>query len=269
MGATLRSGLFVLLAVFFTAQSASAIPLLQLYAEGATYDSTTESWVISNWSGAAPITIWAIANISGPGGKGTISNVRMSVAYSSSYNPNITLTPTTATASYGMLDTSVPTGTGGTTGVGVGTADGGWIQTVSDGSVPTLSDGSSLPSHGEYGAGVTWQEFGIGDFVTADSLIGDFINSFPGTLVSGGRINAYQLSLNSGLADGLTLHIDLYDSIQTGRKTQAKFAPFSHDGTANVPPPPPPPPLPEPATILSLGIGILGLVGAASRKRLG
>src|SRR3546814_15651716 len=69
-------------------------------------------------------------------------------------------------------------------------------QTVDDGSLPLLFDGESIPAHGVYGAGVEWQEFGLGDFALTDSPVGDFINTFPTDFFIGaGQINVYELSV--------------------------------------------------------------------------
>ena len=77
--------------------TAYGVPILQLYMEGAYYDATTESWVYDPAvAGAGPMRLWTIGNIWGPGGRGTISQVRLSASYDSSYSPVIELTPTVA-----------------------------------------------------------------------------------------------------------------------------------------------------------------------------
>src|SRR5438045_1413738 len=67
-------------AIFFALAPipAHAIPELQLYAEGATYDSATETWVVNASSGT--VRLWTIGDVDA---KGTISSVKLSVAYAS------------------------------------------------------------------------------------------------------------------------------------------------------------------------------------------
>ena len=64
--------------VLIAAPSVRAVPVLQLYVEGATYNYEHESWVVS--SGTSSARLWIIGKVAGPGGKGTIENVRLSVA---------------------------------------------------------------------------------------------------------------------------------------------------------------------------------------------
>jgi hypothetical protein len=229
--------------VLTLAQPAQAVPVLQLYIEGATYDAATESWH-ATIPASGVIRLWAIGNVSGPGSHGTISNVRLAVAYGAGDTPAVTLTPSTTGGFGGFADPSTPSAPT-------------YIQTRTDGSVPTLSDGTSLPQHGEYGPGTAWQEFRLGNFTLADSPTGDFINAFPTSPASGGsQINVYEITVTG--TD--FVHFDLYDGIQTGRKARAVFAPFSHDadGGGRVPE--------GGSTAIMLGLGLLGFAGL--RRRL-
>ena len=72
-------------------RAANAVPILQLYLEGATYDFATESWVLApgGSSGGDPFRLWAIGNVAGPGGAGTISDVRLSIAYDKKFFPGL------------------------------------------------------------------------------------------------------------------------------------------------------------------------------------
>lgn len=199
--------------------TARAVPLLQLYVEGAKYDSATESWDTTFTAGDS-VRLWAIGNLQGEGGKGPISNVRLAVAYdhvTSGPAPTITLTPTRVSSAYSIFGDTI-------------TAPAPlWLQTATTGAIPRLSDGKTLPAHGEYGSGTDWQEFLLGDFATPDSFGGDFMTVLPTPSATRGyQINAYDISI-SGVD---RVHFDLYDSIQAGNKARAIFAPFSHDANA-------------------------------------
>lgn len=236
--------LVVAVAMFLGASTAQGIPSLQLYLEGGTYDSETESWVLvpPGPSGGDLFRLWTVGNIDGAGGHGSIENVRLSVAYDAvAVAPLITLTPST-TGGFGgwtdLLQTGDPT----------------WIQTVTDGSSPILGDGSSLPSHGIFGPGTYWQEFGLGDFTETGDSIGNIIDELPlGPLGTGGQINVYEISvLNSA---GLTLHFDLYNTLMA--TNHASFAPFSHDAEI----------VPDPGSAVLIMAG-LGLVAFMKRRLL-
>lgn len=225
----------VALSLVLVAGSAQAIPELQLYIEGATYDAGTETWV-ADFTAGGTLRLWAIGNVSGPGNHGAISGVKLSAAYDVGDTPTFTFTPSTTGGFGGFTDPSTPGAPS-------------FIQTMTDGSVPKLSSGSDLPSHGEYGVGTAWSEFLLGNFTLSDSPSGDFISSFPTPGANGFQINVYDIAVTGTE----TVHFDLYNSIQSKQGAKAKFAPFSHDatGTTNVPD--------GGATLLLLGIGLAGL----------
>ena len=276
-----------LICVFF-ASSGYGAPALQLYLEGGTYDDATDSWVLTpaGSSGGAPFRIWTIGNV---GSKGTISDVRLSVAYlASDLGLEITMTPSQVgglgVGTFGGVDdpffppdsplpitpvkqTAVSTSLGliavGTEidGVVAGVDVNGATIIVNEDAVPLLGDGSDLPSHGIFGPGVVWQEFALGDFALTDSHIGDFIGGFPTELkANAGQINAYDVSVIGGW--GATLHFDLYDTIAAKNHAKAKFAPFSHDADADVNV------VPEPASVLIwLLVGSVTVVLRLRRSR--
>jgi hypothetical protein len=238
--------------VLVAASAAHAIPELQLYIEGATYDNISESWVWDGILGTDPIRLWVIGNVRGPGGHGPISHVKLSAVYfNTGYVPTITLTPTTAggTGSYGgFTDPSVPLAP-------VKTFPGHNIA----GGTPTLSDGTHLASHGEYGDGRAWQEWELGNFTLRDSPVGDFIYDFPTTLYPGtAQINVYDVSISEYdfARAGEYIHFDAYNSVEAGNHARSIFAPFSHDAT-----------IPEPGTLALVGIGLAGL-GARMRRKI-
>lgn len=262
--------LFILPALFaaiaMSNSKAHAVPFLQLYIEGATYDSSggEETWVF-DLSGGSSFRLWAIGNVAGPGGAGSIFDVKLSAVYDTSIGDlEIFLTPSTTSGFNGFTDPSTP---------GIPVNNGTNI-----GGLPKLGDGSDLPSHGEYdknGTTRTWQEFLLGDFDLTDSPIEDFITTVPtATSSNQGQINVYDVSI--ALAAGntfsgpLSVHFDLYNHYFSEVNGNAKFvnAPFSHDsasdgGDADATPGI----VPEPSSLALFGIGAIGLAVFAGRRR--
>jgi len=145
--------LFLLLVVFSIAVPGVALaePVLQLYIEGAVYDTDTESWYKEASSdGSEPVRVWAIGYASQAGELLDIVDVKLSIAYSVDWESNghlpITLTPST-TGGYGSFtDPSTPVPTQ-------------LLQYGAEGTVPMYGPPEnlkSLPAHGEYGVGIVW-----------------------------------------------------------------------------------------------------------------
>jgi hypothetical protein len=235
--------LSVLALGLFAATAAQAVPILQIYIEGASYDAGSETWVLES---SGTFTIWVIGNISGPGGAGTIEDVQLVAAYlTSEAGGTVTLTPTT-TGDGTYTDPSVP-------GAPVAAAGGG------DGAIPVMNDGSDLPTHGIYGpgSGHSFLQWELGDFDTADSPTGDFITAFPAVpdAPGGSQINAYDVTVT-----GFTwLHFDAFNHVEAGQHAKYVFAPFSHDGETGG--------APEPPMALLFGSGLVGLVGMRLRRK--
>ena len=266
------------------AQSSYAVPTLQIYLEGGVYNTDTESWEITpaGSSGGAPFRIWTIGNV---GAAGTISDVRLSAAYSEDYlGLKISLTPveviedymynavlidpagsTAMTPSLRLVSvltsggTVGPSGDGNVFGSDYNVSPSGNIV-VLNGESPVLGTGKALPAHGIFGDGVVWEEFGLGDFTATDSQIGDFINEFPSSFPSTGQINIYEVSVTGG--SGATIHFDLYDTVASRNHVKAKFAPFSHDadGDSNI--------APEPTScVVWTVLAFAAIAGGARRSR--
>lgn len=212
------AALFPTLFLSCLALPANAVPALQIYIQGATYDAADETWVASG-SVFSPIRLWVVGNLEGPGGKGDLFDVRAAFSYGSDAgNVTMDISPVTTGGYGGFFDPSTPVGPT-------------LLATHTDGSRPTLANGKSLASHGEYGADTYWQEWALGDFDLVDSPIADFIDSFPNAPFDPmGQINAYDITV-AGLAEGEYVHIDVYGYyLSNADKVKAVFAPFSHDG---------------------------------------
>lgn len=209
--------------------TAQALPNLQLYIEGATYDSGTETWVTTSDN----FKLWVIGDADAGAG---ILDVSLTAAYLTGESGTITLTSTTTGGFGGFTDPSTPVAPSVT------------ILASADGAVPVLGDGSSLPTHGIFGPGTSFRQWSLGDFTLLDSPLGDFQTTVPspsGTKF--GQINAYDVAV-TGFSQ---LHFDAFDHIEGS--THSSFAPFSHDAGTSVP---------EPTTLLLFGGGLMGLVAS-------
>lgn len=252
MKTCLRFVTFALLAA--VSLSVKAVPVLQLYVEGASYDTEHESWVFAVTDGD-PIRLWVIGNISGPGGKGAIEGVKLSIVYpdplpgDSGSAVSINITPTTTGGFGGFTDPGTPTPPAPI-----------HLQTDEAGNIPILYDGKTLATHGVYGDGWEWQEFMLGDFATPDSPGADFIYQFPDPVPgSDFQINAYEITVTGPASD---LHFDAYDHVQSKNHAKAVFAPFSHDAGTGINER-----LPEPGTLALLALGLFGLYGVSVRRQ--
>jgi len=237
---------------FLATRGAMGYPLLQRYLEGGTYDTETESWYLAPEGSSAgkPFRLWVIGNTSW---KGTIEDVRLSMAYSAEHRiydeygnivRDLVVTLTRATTGQGVdgfFDPSLP-------------EPPQFIQYGDAGTVPLLGDGKPLPAHGIFGPDTVWQEWHLGDFTLQDSPIGDFIGDLPPPDTSTlGQINVYEISIlfNDGdSAHGVSVHFDAYNHVEGKNHAFYRFAPFSHDTDADVDV------IPEPGSLVGL-VGIL------------
>lgn len=197
---SLKFSIAAILLVF--ASSASAIPLLQMYIEGATYDSTSETWVTNSTS----FDIWVIANTNGPGSKGAIYDVTL-----------------VATAVEGSL--SDMTITGSSTSL---VADPS-IAPAPIADVSGIGAHHTLAPHGVFTGSNAWQDFLLGDMLLSDSPLGNASppEMFPdliGGVANSAQINVYQVELAN---EYTSIHFDGFGYY--GTRNKFTFAPFSHD----------------------------------------
>ena len=231
------------------AGTANAVPNLQIYIDGATYNTVTETWEINSSS----FKLWVITDGS------AVDDVKLTAAFLTGETGNISLTGTT-TGSAVFTDPSA--------------ASNPTLEfTSADGAIPITGDGSPLPTHGIYGAGTSFTQWGLGNMSGTDAAITDF--SGTGTLAATGTgsINAYNVVIT-----GYSLvHFDAFDHIVGSNHTKYVFAPFSHDGeggggttgggpTGGGPTGGGGGSAPEPMSMLLLGGGLLGILATRNRK---
>lgn len=185
---------------------AHAIPGLQIYIAGATYDSNSQTWVTAS----PDFDLWVVGDIAQTG---TISDVKLTVSYFGLGPGSISFTPTTTGS---VTDPSTPP-------------------------APTfLQSGTAthpvLPSHGIFNDATLnhWDDYRLGDLSLTDSPIADFNGSavFPTSFPDNGQVNVYRVHV-----EGWTkVHFDAYDHTVNSMNNKEIFwkTPFSHDGQVPV-----------------------------------
>ena len=212
-------------------KTAFAEPILQMYVEGATYNTSTEKW---EFTAHDTFTLWVIANVDGNGGKGAVQNVDLAISYSaqaetSSSMLNLGVALASPHAYNGFnLNGSLQDANGNSVTRATPTLS----KWVTDGSVPIMGNGQELANHGSFGPGIDWQQFSLGTFSGTTDPLGDFQYSLPdgSTSPPGAQINAYTITMSDSLIDPTSLSFDLYDHVQANNRVKYVFAPFSHVG---------------------------------------
>ncbi len=173
---------------------AHAVPNLQLYIEGATWNSTTETWVTTS----PAFELWVI------GAHDIVYNVHLGVA----------LLPNSTDPATGTVRIYDDTRTGLLATLTDKAEDGGSFTY----GTPTYS-GGDLPSHGVY---PTWYaQYDVGD-LTPQHTVYDMQPGKDGE--AQGEIKRYWIEV-SGFE---RVHFDAYNYVVKS-KMRGRFAPFSHD----------------------------------------
>ncbi len=266
------------------ATSAMAIPKLQLFIEGADYETAAENPSDpETWAklGTTSFRLWVLGDTSSTY---RIRDVKFVASYADGLTPGLAFTPTT-TSGHGFTDTTTPVAVSGPFASPFTDFD----TDAENWSTPT----GPMGAHGMLTAGRTAKEWNLGMFELVDSQLGD---SQPGVAVEAsdnwfptpssgfeGQINVYNV-LVSGLPVGAQVHFDVYGRVQeykcisscTGHSSSPVYgwadafdgpnpvyvnAPFSHDARweeiASIP---------EPASVSLFGAGLLG-IGYFGRRR--
>lgn len=218
--------MLILPIILMTFGLSQAVPNLQLFVAGGTYDEVSESWV----STSGTFDIYVI------GANEALSNVKVSMALGMAQadNPNGSVSVDVSGSTYDE-----------------------WIYGFAPiVTAPGFDPGDDLAGHGIFPAWFT--EFDAGNFGLVGG-VGDvqpqpdyYDPSTDGYLAGSQTLGEYKVFTISATGTAF-LHFDAYTVNPDG--SIQYFAPFSHDATMY----PPPPGVPEPASLILFAIGGMGL----------
>jgi hypothetical protein len=238
-----------------------AVPNLQIYIPGATYDTATETWIINSYE----YTLQVIgANLD-------VLDVKFALAVPTDEDGYIEVTWLDPLSSdYGTGDVASLT-----------LYDPGYLADPNRlpyedyrdsydeegenpdpatygfalNSYPIMGDGRQLPGAGVFPT--DFYEYFIGDFGT-DDVVQNYIPGDEWGDTAPGDLKEFWISVH-----GYTwVDIVAYDHVVlSNNKAKYVFTPFSHDGGST--------PVPEPATLLLLASGLIGVAGLRKKVRKG
>ncbi|SHE57216.1 PEP-CTERM protein-sorting domain-containing protein [Desulfacinum infernum DSM 9756] len=241
--------IILLIAVLVVVAPADAVPNLQIYIPGASYDEATETWIINSLE----YDLWVV------GANQDIFDVKAAFAAPVDEDGSVAVTWKQGTTTWaGYLDdgNTVSRGPGSyevlSEGPGGGdtTTDSYFFE---DNGTPVMGDGGSVPRHGVFPT--SYYEYYIGDFGTDQTVQNYFPGEFGDT--ASGEIKQFHI-----VVSGYTwVDIVAYDHVvKSNAKIHSVFSPFSHDGGGGVP-------IPEPMSLVLMGTGLVA--GATvMRKRV-
>ncbi len=240
-GKNMKTILLVLTIGLMVAPAANAVPDLQLFIDGATYDFDTQTWVLAT---TGSVDLYVIS------ANETHDDVIVSMALSGFDRP----------------PDSGPNGVVSVSGFG-GPAIEDWVYGFGPISTVDTWDGSDdLPRHGIFPtwyAEVNTEDYDMSQMVGDVQPGPDFWDPSidgPGPANASGQFKVFSLSIDAPL--GTSVHFDAYTLMDNGLLADIvidEFAPFSHDATTTI--------VPEPGTILQMSTGLLGLGLSAIRRR--
>jgi hypothetical protein len=213
--------------VALAAPAAHAIPALQLYCPDAVYDTSLETWVVTDDT----FELWVVGDV---GSKGTIYDVDLAASFYGS-GGSISITPISPTAA--------PT-------IDLNPSDAGGYD--------------NIIHHDEYAKADSHQFWSLGDLTNTDSTIQDYSG---GTGTSTGTILKYMVHVSGYDAVHFDAFDHYYTGTgggaSAGYMTHYVFAPLSHDLTDTGPPTD----APEPGVLWLFGAGLTGLLVRKGRKK--
>ena len=227
-GVYMKKLVLLSLLVLVLVPAVQAVPVLQLYIDGATYDDATQTWITTETS----YELYVI-------GMGSLDNVTLSLALE-----GLGETDDPSAASVDIDGTGYPTGSWAYGYAPLSNEVEAWNSGKTD-----LQKHSVYPSwYTEFGLGSFTNQGGIGNVNHDDALDEDDPYWLPteGYISSNhqGWFQSYRIDITPGYA----VHFDLYTL--NGDGTIDEFSPFSHDASGGE--------IPEPATMLLFGIGLAG-----------
>jgi hypothetical protein len=241
----------IIFLMFAAGEVCLAVPTLQLYSPGATYDNGTQTWV----STQDPFELWVVGATT-PNWVNYISNVELFIAVPTEHwDPSATVTLHAITDHVGDNNPlhSFPDVTLTSADVQYGTpSEAGYFND------------KNFPSHGLYPAyfwAVSLPILQVDPVMGANETVYDFSGNFdlgPPVVADGtdsGDIQYFQITY-SPYAPEFKLHMDAIGEAHNGH-VEWVFAPFSHDAETAIP---------EPGTTALLATGLVALACGSLRR---